>query len=64
VLDARIGWYVASNCERDVHYRDGIIVEDCRDVFRGELVGSVADEQARLTDGTVTDDDTPIVSKR
>jgi hypothetical protein len=42
-----------------VHYRDGIVVEDGGNVFRRELVGGIADEQARLTDGTVTDDDTP-----
>jgi len=36
-----------------------IIVEDGRDIFRREFVGSVRDEQARLSDGTVTNDDTP-----
>ena len=41
------------------HYRDGIVVEDGRNILRRELVCRVADEQARLTDGTVTDDDTP-----
>lgn len=45
---------------RDIHYGDGIVVEDGRDVFRGELVGCIADEQARLADGTVTDNDTSV----
>lgn len=46
----------------DLHYRDGIVIEDGRDIFRGEFVGRVADEQARLTDSTVTDDDTPVAT--
>ncbi len=44
----------------DVHNRDGIVIEDCRDVFRGELVRRVADEKTCLSDSTVTDDDAPI----
>ena len=48
----------ASDGKAHSHDGNGIIVEDGRDVFRGELVGGVADEQARLADGTVTDDDT------
>lgn len=57
-------WYIAISRSRVysgmyVHYRDGIVVEDGGNVFRRELVGGIADEQARLTDGTVTDDDTP-----
>jgi hypothetical protein len=38
------------------HYRDGVVVEYCRDIFGGELVGRIADEKAGLSDGTVTDD--------
>lgn len=45
---------------KDLHYRDGIIVEDSRNVFGRELVGCVADEKARLADSTVTDDDAPV----
>lgn len=42
-----------------LHYRDGIVVEDCRHVFRRKFVGRVADEEARLAHSTVTDDDAP-----
>jgi len=50
------------SCGMYVHYRDGIVVEDGRNIFRRELVCGIADEQARLTDGTVADDDTPVAS--
>jgi len=42
---------------RYLHYRDGIVIEDGRDVFGREFVGRVADEQAGLADSTVTDND-------
>lgn len=41
------------------HNGHGVVVEDGRDIFRGELVCRVADEETCLADGTVTDDDTP-----
>lgn len=44
----------------NLHYRDCIIVEDCRNVFRGELVCRVADEKARLTNSTVANHDTSV----
>jgi hypothetical protein len=39
------------------HNGDGVVVEHGGDIFRGELVGGVADEQTCLADSTVTDDD-------
>lgn len=38
------------------HDGDGVVVEDCRDIFRGEFVGSVANEETGLANGTVADD--------
>jgi len=43
--------------ERDVHNRDGVVIEDCGYIFRGEFVGCVANEETCLANGTVTDDD-------
>ena len=43
----------------NVHYSDGIVVEDGRDVFGGKLIRCVADEKTCLAYGTVTDDDAP-----
>lgn len=45
---------------RHVHYRDGIVIEYGRDVFGGELVGRIADQQTSLADSTVTDDDASV----
>lgn len=42
------------------HYSDGVVVEDRRDIFGGELVRGVADEKTCLADGTVADDDAPV----
>lgn len=42
------------------HYRHCIIIKDCRDIFRGEFVGGVRDEQARLSHCTVTNNNTPV----
>lgn len=42
------------------HYSDGVVVEDRRDVFGGELVCGVADEKTCLADSTVADDDAPV----
>lgn len=41
------------------HNGHGVVVEDSRDIFRGEFVCRVADEETCLADSTVTDDDTP-----
>lgn len=43
---------------KDLHYGDGIVVKDSRDVFRGELVCSIANEKTGFADGTVSNDDT------
>jgi hypothetical protein len=45
--------------EHDLHHSHGVVVKYGGDIFGGELVGCVGDEQASLTDGTVADDDTP-----
>jgi len=41
------------------HYGHGVVVEDCGDIFRGKLVGRIADEKTCLADSTVADDNTP-----
>lgn len=48
----------------DSHYRNGIVIEDGGNVFRGELVRRVADEETCLSDGTVADDDAPVDKRR
>ena len=48
---------------RNLHDSDSIVVEDCRNIFRREFVCRVADQQARLTDGTVTDNNAPRIRK-
>lgn len=45
--------------DEDLHHRHRIVIEDCRDIFRGEFVGGVGDEQAGLANCTVTNDNTP-----
>ena len=45
--------------EPDLHHGHGVVVEHGGDIFGGELVGCVGNEQARLSHGTVTDHDTP-----
>ena len=42
-----------------LHDSYGIIVENCWDVFGGELVCGVADEKACLADGTIADHNAP-----
>lgn len=41
--------------QENLHNSHSIVVEDGRNIFRWEFVGGVADEQASLADGTVTD---------
>jgi hypothetical protein len=43
----------------DVHNRDGIVIENRGDIFRGKLVCRVADEKTSLADSTVTNDHAP-----
>lgn len=42
------------------HHRDGVVVKDCGNIFRGKLVGRVADKKTSLPYGTVADDHTPV----
>lgn len=41
------------------HDSDSIVVENCRNVFRGKLVRCVTYKETCLADSTVSDDDTP-----
>jgi glycerol-3-phosphate cytidylyltransferase-like family protein len=41
-----------------IHYGHGIVVENCRHIFRRELVSGIADEETRLSDGTITHNNT------
>jgi hypothetical protein len=51
---------LGQNKRQDIHDGDGIVIEDGRDVFGGEFVGGVADEETCLSHGTVTDDNAPM----
>ena len=42
-----------------LHDSNGIVIEDGRNVFRWEFVRGVGDQEAGLSDSTITDDDTP-----
>jgi hypothetical protein len=44
--------------EKTNHDVGRVVVKDSRDVFTREGVGSVGNQQAGFTDGTITDDDT------
>lgn len=46
--------------EINSHYGDGVVIKDGRDIFRGELVGCVADEKTSLSDSTIADNDAPV----
>lgn len=46
----------SGNVLSNVHDRDSIVIKDCGNVFRGELVCRVTDEKTCLSDCTVTDD--------
>lgn len=42
---------------RSVHFHCGrVVLEDCRDVFRGETICGVADQHTCLSDATVAND--------
>ena len=43
----------------DSHNSDCVIVEYCGYVFRGEFIGRVRDQEARLANGTITNYHTP-----
>lgn len=60
----RRAWRSSAGFERvlNVHYGNGIVIEDSRDVFGGELVCCVADEKTCLAHSTVSDDDAPRVT--
>ena len=47
-----------------LHDSDGIVVKNGRNIFRRELVGGVADEEARLANSTIADDDAPAGGQR
>lgn len=53
VVVGRVG---RSAWSRSLHDCDSVIVEDCGDIFGGELVGGIADEETCLSDRTVTND--------
>lgn len=55
-----LGGYVEIKGLGGSHYSDGVVVENRRNIFRGELVRSIADEKTCLADGTITDDDAPV----
>lgn len=42
------------------HDGHSVVVEDCRNIFRGELVGGITDKKTCLSDRTVADDDAPV----
>lgn len=43
----------------DLHDSDRIVVEDGRDVLRGEFIRRITDEKASLANSTITNDDAP-----
>lgn len=47
----------------NLHHCYRVVVEDCRDVFGGKLVGGVADEKTGLPNRTVTNNNTSICSQ-
>lgn len=42
------------------HDRDGIVIEDSGDIFRGKFICRVADEEACFSYSTITDHHTPV----
>jgi hypothetical protein len=45
----------------DVHYRDGVVIEDSGHIFRWKLVGGVGYQQTRLAHRTVSNNDTSVL---
>lgn len=45
--------------DTSVHYSYGIVVEDSRNVFGWKFVGCIADEKARLSNSSVSNDNAP-----
>lgn len=43
----------------DSHHRDSVVIEDGRDIFRGEFICRVTDEETCLSNGTIADDYAP-----
>jgi hypothetical protein len=54
---------IPQNSDRYLHYSDGIIIEDCWDIFRRKLIGSVTDEKTGFPNGTIANDHTPATLK-
>ena len=42
-----------------IHHRNGIVVEDCRHIFRREFVRRVRDQETGLANGTIAHHNTP-----
>ena len=57
VSDRNSGYGVVGG---NIHDGNGIVIEDRGHIFRGEFVCRVTDQKTRLSDGTVTDDHTPV----
>lgn len=53
-------WPCREKKELCLHDSDGVVVKYCGNVFGGELVGSVTDEQTCLAHSTVTDDNASV----
>jgi hypothetical protein len=49
---------------RYVHHCHSVVIEDRRHIFRGELVGGIADKETRLSNGTVTNYNTSVSRTR
>lgn len=56
-----VSWLVLSDRQMsDLHDSNGVVIEYSWDVFGWEFVGCVADEQTRLSNGTVTNHHTSV----
>jgi hypothetical protein len=60
-LDGSASQYALSaNVGDHLHYRDGIVVKDGWNIFRGKFVGGIGDQKARLANSTISNNDTPV----